>query len=136
MSTETTQQSSLSPGLPVRAGVATVASVLANVALVLAADAFAVAPDFRALSIPPVVLLSVLGVVGAAAVYALLRRRASEPARTFRRVAAVVLVLSLLPDLGLLVVDPAATPRGVVVLMAMHVVVAGVSVRLLPAGER
>ena len=74
-------------------------------------------------------------VVGAAAVYALLRRRTGEPARTFRRVAAVVLALSLLPDLGLLVADSAATPLGVVVLMAMHVVVAGISVRLLPAGD-
>ena len=116
MNTETTQQPSLSPGLPVRAGVAAVASVLANVALVLAADAFAIAPDFRALSVPPVALLSALGVVGAAAVYALLRRRTGEPARTFRRVAAVVLALSLLPDLGLLVADSAATPLGVVVL--------------------
>jgi len=135
MSTEMSQQSSLSPGLPVRAGVAAVASVLANVALVLAADAFGIAPDLRALTVPPVVFLSVLGVVGAAAVYALLRRQSSEPARTFRRVAVVVLALSLLPDLGLLVVDPAATPLGVGVLMTMHVVVAGISVRLLPAGD-
>jgi len=135
MSTEMSQQSSLSPGLSVRAGVAAVASVLANVALVLAADAFGIAPDLRALTVPPVVFLSVLGVVGAAAVYALLRRQSSEPARTFRRVAVVVLALSLLPDLGLLVVDPAATPLGVGVLMTMHVVVAGISVRLLPAGD-
>jgi hypothetical protein len=47
------------------------------------------------------------------------------------RIAAGVLLLSLIPDVGLLAVDPAATPLAVVVLMVMHVVVAAVSVGLL-----
>ena len=71
------------------------------------------------------------GVVGATLVYALLLRRSRAPRRTFVRVAAAVLVLSFLPDLALLALDPAATVGGVVVLMLMHVVVAAASVGVL-----
>ena len=69
--------------------------------------------------------------MGATVTYWLLVRRASNPDRTFVRVASVVLVVSFVPDVGLLSGDPAATVPGVVVLMAMHVVVAAVSVTVL-----
>ena len=114
-----------------RGALAAVAAAVVNAVVVLATTAVGVAPGFRPLSLPPVLLFSVLGVAGATAVCWLLRRRGSNPDRTFRRVAAVVLLLSFLPDLGLLSVDPAATVPGVVVLMAMHVVVAAVSVAVL-----
>jgi hypothetical protein len=112
-------------GLAGRAAIAVVASVAVNVGIVLAADAAGVGDDFRALTIPPVATLSAAGVVGAAVVYRLLARRVEDPDRTFRRVAVAALAVSFLPDLGLLVGDPAATPVGVALLMVMHVVVAG-----------
>lgn len=120
-----------SPSLPVRSGIAVVLSVLANVVLVLGVDALGIAPGFGALTIPPVAFLSALGAGGAAIVYWLLRRYVSNPERTFVRVAAGVLLLSFVPDVALLAIDPAATPLAVAVLMAMHVVVAAVSVWIL-----
>lgn len=102
-----------------------------NAGLVALAQALDIAPGFRALSYPPVVFLSVVGALGAAVAYLILQRRSTDPERTFTRLATVVLVLSLVPDIGLLVGDEAATVTGVVVLMVMHVVVAAASVALL-----
>ena len=106
-------------------------AVLANVVLVLGVDALGIAPAFRALTIPPVAFLSALGAGGATVVYWLLGRFVSDADRTFVRVAVGVLLLSLVPDLALLAIDPAATLFAVIVLMAMHVVVAAVSLWVL-----
>ena len=120
-----------SPSVPVRGGLAVVLAVLANVGLVLGVDALGIAPEFQALTIPPVSVLSALGAGGATVVYWLLGQYVSDADRTFVRVAAGVLLLSFVPDVALLAIDPAATPLAVVVLMAMHVVVAAVSVWVL-----
>jgi hypothetical protein len=108
-----------------------VLAVLANAALVVGVGALDVAPEFRALTLPPVVFLSALGAVGATVVYGLLGRDVANRDRTFLRVAGAVLVLSFVPDVALLVVDPAATVLAVVVLVLMHVVVAVASVGAL-----
>ncbi len=120
-----------SPSVPVRGGLAVVLAVLANVGLVLGVDALGIAPGFRALTIPPVAFLSAVGAGGATVVYWLLGRYVSDANRTFVRVAAGVLLLSFVPDVALLAIDPTATPLAVVVLMAMHVVVTAVSVWVL-----
>lgn len=117
--------------LPVRAALAVVLAVVANAVLVVAIGTLDVAPGFQPLTLPPVVLFSTLGAGGAAVVYWLLGRYVDDPDRTFVRVAGAVLVLSFVPDVGLLAVDPAATVLGVIVLMVMHVVVAGASVGVL-----
>lgn len=109
-------------------------SAIVNAAIVAAASAAGIAPGLEALTLPSVVVLSVAGAVGATVVYALLDRYVARPNRTFRRVAAVVLVLSFVPDLWLLAADPAATVPGIVVLVVMHVVVAAASVGFLPTG--
>jgi hypothetical protein len=84
------------------------------------------------MSYPPVVFLSVVGALGAAVAYLLLQRRGSaDLAAAFTRLAAVVLVISFVPDVGLLVADDAATVAGVLMLIVMHVVVAAASVALL-----
>jgi hypothetical protein len=124
----------LQRSLPARGALAVGVAVLANVAVVVAADAVGLAPGFDPLSPPSVVFLSAVGAVGATVVYAGLRRYVDRPDRTFVRVAAVVLLASFLPDIGLLSADPAATVPGVVLLMFMHVVVAAVSVGLLVGG--
>lgn len=120
--------------LAVRSGLAIVLSVVVNLIVLFAADALAVAPGFEPFEVPSVAFLSAAGAVGAVVVYALLRRYADRPDRTFARVAAVVLVLSFVPDVLLLSRDPAATVPGVLVLMLMHVVVAAVCVGLLAGG--
>lgn len=96
--------------------------------LVLASGAV---QPFAPLSYPSVLFLSAVGAIGATIVYGLLSTRVENPDRTFLQVAAVVLLLSFVPDIGLLFNDPQATLAGVVVLMVMHVVVAGVCVGTL-----
>ncbi|WP_410765630.1 DUF6069 family protein [Haloferax sp. DFSO60] len=106
-------------------------SVIANalvLALVLASGAV---QPFPPLSYPPVILFSALGALGAALVYGVLSTRVENPDRTFTQVAIAVLVLSFIPDIGLLFGDPLATIPGVVVLMAMHTIVAGICVGTL-----
>lgn len=120
-----------SPSVPVRGGLAVLLSVLANLGLVLVVNALGIAPEFQALTIPPVAFLSALGAGGATVIYWILGRYVSDPDRTFVRVAAGVLLLSFFPDVALLQFDPAATPVAVVILMTTHVVVAAASVGLL-----
>ena len=120
----------------VRGALAAVLGVAVNVALVALASGADIAPDFRALTFPPVIFLSAVGALGATVVYAVLLRRVDEPARRFRQLALGVLVVSFVPDIGLLVADEAATPAGVAVLMVMHITVAAACLWLLPRGER
>jgi hypothetical protein len=122
--------------LSVRASLSALASVAVNLGLVFAAVARELAPGFRPLAAPPVVVLTVAAIAGATGVYGVLRSRSATPARTFRRVAAIVLLASWVPDLGLLIVDETATAAGVAVLMAMHAVVAAACVALLPGESR
>jgi low temperature requirement protein LtrA len=112
--------------------VAALVGAAVNAGLVALATAAGIAPGFQALTYPPVVFLSVVGALGAAVAYLVIQRRASgDPDRAFTRIAAIVLVLSFVPDIGLLFGDDAATVAGVVLLMVMHVVVAVAAVTLL-----
>lgn len=119
----------------VRGGVTASLAVAVNLVVVVLANSADVAPGFQPLSVPSVAFFSAAGAVGAAVVYHLLRGRSDRPVRAFRRIAAVVLVLSFVPDLGLLVSDEAATVLGVVTLMIMHVTVAAIAVWLIPGRD-
>ena len=114
-----------------RGALAVGASLLANWLLLGAVLAGNVVEPFDPLSFPPVTFLTAVGAVGATLVYGGLTRLVSNPDRVFLLVAAVVLVLSFVPDVALLEVDPGATVPGVVVLMAMHVTVAVICVASL-----
>lgn len=120
-----------SKSLLVRGAIAVVVAVVLNVILVFVSGRLSIAPGFRPLSVPPVVFLSAAGAVGATVVYGLLDRFVDDVDWAFVWIAGVVLLLSFVPDIGLLVADPAATISGVVVLMIMHVIVAGVAVGTL-----
>ncbi|WP_440989947.1 DUF6069 family protein [Haloarchaeobius baliensis] len=122
-------------GLPVRTVVALVAALLGNLAIVNLAISAALAPDLMALSYPPVVFLTTVGVVGAAVVYWLLSTRVDSPTRTFTRLAMGVLVLSFVPDIGILVVDETATAAGVGALVVMHVTAAVACIAFIPSGD-
>lgn len=108
-------------------------AVIANVVVVLGADAVGIAPGLAPLAIGPVVWWTVAGVAGATAVYGVLDRLASAPGRTFRRVAALVLLLSFVPDAMYAPTLPGATATGVLTLALLHVVTAAVAVWLLPS---
>lgn len=120
-----------SMSLLVRGLMAVVLAVVVNVIIVFVSGSLNIAPGFQPLSVPPVVFLTAAGAVGATVVYGLLGRFVDDVNRAFVRIAGVVLLLSFVPDIGLLNADPAATVPGVVVLMVMHVIVAGVSVGAL-----
>ena len=69
-------------------------------------------------------------------VFALVARRARHPITTYRRIAVVALLLSFLPDIGLLLNANAAPFPGITIqsvgtLMVMHIVAAVISVYLL-----
>lgn len=85
--------------------------------------------EFMPLNSPSPVFLTFGGMLGAVIAFAVIGRLARRPVRTFNLVALVVLILSFLPDLGLLA--SGAPLPGVIVLMLMHVVAAGIAVWVL-----
>ena len=113
---------------------AIIASVAANVLVrLLAVVTLDISPDFEPLSgYGTVISLTAFGVLGAVIVFALLARFARRPILMFKRIAAVALVLSFVPDVLLLVASvPGATAVSVGVLMVMHVVTWAISVGML-----
>jgi hypothetical protein len=85
---------------------------------------------------PAIAVWTLLGVGGATVVYGILTRRSATPDRTFVRVAAVVLVLSFLPDIGLALTADSVTTSEAIGLMALHVPPAIVAVLALPETYR
>jgi hypothetical protein len=118
--------------LAVGAG-AVVASAIANVLIAQAlASLFQVPAAFTALQPAAVASLTVLGVVGAVIVFAALTRLRPDPVRAFTVVATIGLVISWIPDLALYAVGaPGTTVSGVLSLMSLHVVAAGLAVFML-----
>ncbi len=93
-----------------------------------------VPPSFLPFSRPAVLLWTAVGVSGGAAAFALVARWSFEPVRTFRRLAAVALVLSWVPD-ALLVGSPRfpeATWDLAAGLASLHVVPAAACAWLYP----
>ena len=114
--------------------VAAVLAAVGNAVVVLALPGALGLQPYDPLTLPPVVLFTVLGVVGTTVVYAALRRFAPRPDRTFVIVAGLVLVLSFVPDVTVAPDLPGATTASVVLLMVMHVVAAAVAVAVLTGG--
>lgn len=81
---------------------------------------------------PGIVVWTVLGIVGATAVYGVLTRRSPTPDETFVRVAVGALLLSFVPNVGLAFAVEAITTSEVIGLMALHVPPAVVAVLALP----
>jgi hypothetical protein len=116
---------------------AIITSVAANLlVLMLAVTILGISPNFEELNgdgaVITVISLTALGVLGAVIVFALLQRFARRPILMFKRIAAVALVLSFVPDVLLLVAsEPGTTLASVGVLMSMHVVTWAISVGML-----
>jgi uncharacterized membrane protein len=93
----------------------------------------AIPPEFEPLHYRDIILLTVAGVTGAVLTFAAISRLARRPLQLFRRVSVVALVLSFVPDIGLMVSQamPGTTGMTVSLLMLLHVVAAVVSVGIL-----
>ena len=119
--------------LAVGAGLVLAATV-ANVVIAMALrQGLGVPAAFQPLSTPGVATLTIVGMIGATAVFAWVARVQPDPRRTFVLIAAAGLILSWLPDLGIgaMAVFPGTTLTGILSLMALHVVAAGFAVGIL-----
>lgn len=116
-------------------GALTVAvAVVVNVVIrTVAVSVLGIGEDFQPLGAGPTVFFTVVGVTGAVVVFGVMLRFARRPVRLFRRVALVVLLVSLVPDLLLLVTNsiPGTTVAGVGTLMLEHVATWAVAVGML-----
>ena len=97
----------------------------------VARQAFAVPPEFEPFQ-GTVAPYTIGGIALAAAAFAVVRRFARDVSATYLRLSIVALVLSWIPDVGLLVIhDPGATVPAVAALMVMHTTTAIITVAAL-----
>ncbi len=110
-------------------------TVLASIAAVLVVRITAVSilgpSEFAPLDWEPPIVLTAVLVTAAVLVFAVVASLATTPLRTYRRMAFVILVLSLVPDFLLPGSEPGATWPAVSALMVMHVVAWWVTVQML-----
>lgn len=114
---------------------ATVAAVIGNILVATIFKAISPIPAiFEPLVLGRYVLFTIVGVIGAAIVYWILGKLGGDPVKRFYIIALIVLILSFIPDFGLLSSDvmPGATMAGVMALMLMHVVTAVACIVLFP----
>jgi len=116
---------SRAPGLGRLAGAGLVAVVVASVVntlLALAGTAvFGVPDDFKGFQPAAYVSLTFFGVVGASVAWSLIAARAAQPVELLRRLAMIIVPVTMLADLALLL--SGQSPAGVALLAVMHVVV-------------
>ena len=115
-------------------------AVVVNVVIRTAAvSVFGIGEGFLPLGVGPTVLFTAVGMVGAVVVFGLISRFARRPVRLFRRVAVVVLLISLVPNVLMLFSGsmPGTTVAGVGTLMVEHVASWAIAVGVLTtlAGE-
>lgn len=114
--------------------IATVIAALAANLVVYAIGSLVVGydPGFVVLATPGgTIIFTVVPAIVAVLVYAILLRTTSNSARTFTIVAAVVLILSWIPDLTYIPTVPGSSAGQTAVLMIMHAVAALVIVGML-----
>ena len=128
------QSRTASRGRVARLGFATVvAATVANTLLYFLGNAF-VAYDPRFLPLANVsgeIVFTLPAAIGAVLLYAALLRFARKPARTFTIIAAIVFVVTLIPDFTYIPTVPGATTGQTAILVTMHIVAASVIVRML-----
>lgn len=138
----TTSNSSISGGVDrskvLSAAVASViGAVVANLVTFFIVGLFYDPPEgFLSLTIPPILLFTAIGTSLGALVFWFLTRRSATPIRTYRIVAAVALVLSIIPNIAAyfnpsMFPIPGGEPMGFLVLILFHVVAAAVSVGII-----
>ena len=121
-------------GRVVLAGLATsVAAVLANVLVYLAGGALVdYDPRFPPLAdASGAIVFTLVPAIVASLLYAVLLPRVADPPRVFSIVAAVVFVITLIPDVAYIPMMPGVSVAQTAILVLMHVVAAGVIVGML-----
>ncbi len=117
-------------------GILTVlAAVVMNTLITLAAHAlFTVAPTFAPLQFVSVIPATGVAVTGALIVLAVISQRSQHPVRLFGRIAAAVLLISVIPGLLLPVLQlyPGTTLPEVGTLLLMHLATALLCVSMAP----
>jgi hypothetical protein len=119
--------------LVVGAGLVVMATV-ANVVIAMALrNGLGVPATFQPLSTPGVASATIVGMIGATLVFAWVARAQPDPRRTFVSIATAGLIVSWLPVLVIwaTAVFPGTTTTGILSLMALHVVAAGLAVGIL-----
>ncbi len=128
-------ESGVSLGRLARVGAVAVAlAVVVNVVIrTVAVSLLGIGEGFLPLGVGPTVFFTAAGMVGAVVVFGVILRFARRPVRLFRRVALVVLVVSLVPDVLMLFSGsmPGTTVAGVITLMVEHVASWAVAVGVL-----
>jgi hypothetical protein len=136
----TSQQSrTVSWGRFTRRGLATIAAaVIANVLVYFIGGALvSYDPQFLPLAdVSGSVIFTLTFAIGAVLVYAPVMRFARNPAIVYTIIAAVVFVVTLIPDLTYIPTVPGATVGQTAILVLMHLVAAVVIVRMLTTFSR
>ena len=113
----------------------TILTVMLANTLVRFAAAAALQPDPAFVPLGPVTpaVFSLLGVLGAVILLAVLGRTSRRPLWLFRRIVLIALPLTWVPDVLLLVSSsfPGANPANVLVLMSMHAVAVAIILSVL-----
>jgi hypothetical protein len=109
---------------------AVLVAVAVNAAIAAAAVAAGASADYGPLTFPAYTLFTVLGIAAGWIGWNLVSRHARSPRRTLSVLLPVVALVSLVPDVLLLVFRfiPDTTVPAVVALMLMHIVVISVAV--------
>jgi hypothetical protein len=115
-----------------------VAAVLANtLCYYLGGAVVAYHPDFVVLSNPSgAIIFTVVPAIVAVLLYAALVRLTGRPAGIFTVIAAITFVVTLIPDFTYIPTVPGASNAQTAILVLMHVIAAGVIVRLLTGTPR
>ncbi|MCE7004424.1 DUF6069 family protein [Kibdelosporangium philippinense] len=105
---------------------AAVVACAVNIGIAALAHAAGASEDFGPLTIGAYVPYSLYGFAAGAIGWAVLRWKASDPAKVLRWLVPTVLVLSCIPDLAMFFSDfePNANAVGIIALLLMHTVVA------------
>jgi hypothetical protein len=117
-------------------------AVVANQIVAASALAAGATPGFAPLSLPVFGGFTIAGLLVGYAGWRLVIRRSGRPAVLLRALVPILLVLSFVPDIAVLATGaiPGTSTAGMIGLMIMHLVVAGVAIPvyriLAPASAR
>ena len=114
-----------------RGAVAVVAAIVAAAVVRTAAVSLGVPATADPMQLDPILTSSAVGAAGATVVYGVLTRVSARPNRDFVVVAAVVLLLSLVPVVTVASGLAGVTMGVLLTLALLHLAVAGVSVAIL-----
>jgi hypothetical protein len=113
------------------------AAALANVVMYFIVGLLYDAPEgFAPLTLGPILLFTIVGTSAGALLFWFLSGRSANPIRTYRLIALVALILSIIPNIVAyfnpsMFPMPGGTPMAFLVLILFHIVAAVVSVMVL-----